>query len=85
MAHIDIRRTPNANLFKDADFWIGRFRESILSSPFKSLTGSVGQSVAHISNVAGASRYAAFWTKLALTPDEYQRIDLPVLDHHGSL
>jgi hypothetical protein len=76
--------TPNANLFKDADFWIGRFREMYLNHiPFKELDRVVGNPSQHFQMWLEHPATAAFWDKLALTPDEYQKIDLPILTITG--
>ena len=76
--------TPNANLFKDADFWIGRFREMYLHhSPFRELDRVVGNPSPHFQMWLEHPDTAAFWSKLALTPDEYQKMDIPVLTITG--
>lgn len=76
--------TPNANLFKDADYWIGRFREMYLGHvPFRELDRVVGNPSPHFQMWLEHPDTTAFWTKLALMPDDYQRIDLPVLTITG--
>jgi putative CocE/NonD family hydrolase len=76
--------TPNANLFKDNTFWIGRFREMYLNHVlFRELDRVVGNPSPHFQMWLEHPDTAAYWDKLALTPNEYQKIDIPILTITG--
>jgi len=76
--------TPNVKLFDDASFWIGRFRERYLRHrPFKELDAIVGNPSPHFQMWLDHPDTAAFWEHLAPSPDDYRRMDIPILTITG--
>ena len=76
--------TPNANLFKDRSFWIDQFRDFYLNHlPFKDLDQAVGNTSTHFQTWMQHPTPDAYWDRMALTPDEYARIDVPILTITG--
>jgi putative CocE/NonD family hydrolase len=76
--------TPNANLFGEASFWIEKFRELYLfQRPFKELDEVVGNTTTHFRTWLQHPTPDAYWDKMALTPQEYERIDIHILTITG--
>lgn len=76
--------TPNANLFAEASFWIEKFRELYLSQrPFKELDQVVGNSSTCFQTWLAHPTPDEYWKRMALTPEEYKRIDIPILTITG--
>ena len=76
--------TPNKNLFDEPDFWISKFQELYLSHrPFKELDKIVGNESTHFQTWIQHPTPDTYWASMALTPEEYERIDIPILTITG--
>jgi uncharacterized protein len=76
--------TGNATLFGDHSFWIAKFQELYRSGrPFKELDQIVGNSTTHFQTWLQHPTPDAYWQQMWLTPEEYARIDLPILSITG--
>jgi putative CocE/NonD family hydrolase len=76
--------TPNNNLFNEQSFWIEKFRERYLSHlPFKDLDQIVGNPSHYFQNCIQHPHMDAYWERLALTPEEYGKIEIPILTITG--
>jgi putative CocE/NonD family hydrolase len=76
--------TPNANLFGEASFWIEKFRELYLAGrPFKELDEVVGNTSTHFRTLLQHPTPDEYWDGMALSPQEYERIDVPILSITG--
>ena len=77
--------TSNRNLFKDQDFWIQKFREMYLGHrPFRELDKIVGSPSPVFQSFFDHSLPGdPHWKDLVPTPEEYRRIDLPILSITG--
>jgi putative CocE/NonD family hydrolase len=76
--------TPNANLFGEQTFWIEKFRRRFLThAPFKDLDRIVGNTSTHFKTWIQHPTFDAYWDQMALTPDEYREIDVPILSITG--
>jgi putative CocE/NonD family hydrolase len=72
--------TPNNNLFGEPSFWISKFRELYLSHrPFKELDQVTGNLSTVFQEWVAHPTPDAYWDTMRLTPDEYRRINLPIL------
>ena len=76
--------TPNANLFGDQSFWREKFRERYLNHrPFRELDQIVGNTSTHFQTWIAHSTPDAYWDKMALSADDYDRINVPILTITG--
>lgn len=76
--------TGNFNLFAEQSFWIEKYRELYLSHrPFKELDQVVGNHSTVFQTWVQHPTLDAYWDRLALTPAEYDRIDIPILTITG--
>jgi len=76
--------TSNANLFGEVSFWIEKFRELYLAQrPFKELDEVVGNTSTHFRTWLQHPTPDGYWDKMHLTPEDYERIDVPILTITG--
>lgn len=76
--------TANFALFREDAFWIEKFREIYLHHrPFKDLDKVVGNLSTLFQTWIQHPTPDAYWETMALTPDEYRRIALPILTITG--
>jgi putative CocE/NonD family hydrolase len=76
--------TDNANLFDQKSFWIEKFRELYLNHrPFCELDQIVGNLSTQFQTWIRHPTQDAYWDQLALAPEDYDRIDLPILTITG--
>jgi putative CocE/NonD family hydrolase len=76
--------TGNANLFAEETFWIEKFRELYLNHfPFKELNRIVGNDSTCFQTWLQHPTPDLYWDGLALTPADYDRIDIPILTITG--
>ena len=76
--------TPQANLFGEYSFWIEKFRELYLSHrPYKDLDKIVGNDSAVFQKWVAHPAFDAQWQKLEITPEQYKKIDIPILTITG--
>ena len=76
--------TPNANLFGDNSFWIQKFRELYLGQrPFQELDQVVGNPSATFQKWLQHPTVDEYWQQMWLTPEEYCRVNIPVLTITG--
>lgn len=76
--------TGNANLFAEQSFWIEKYRELYLSHrPFNQLDQIVGNTTTHFQTWLQHPTPDAYWDAMALTPQEYDRIAIPILTITG--
>jgi len=76
--------TGNASLFGEQAFWIEKFREMYLNHrPFKELDQIVGNLSTHFQTWLEHPTPDPYWDQMALTPAEYDRIDIPILSITG--
>ncbi|MEW5871753.1 MAG: CocE/NonD family hydrolase [Chloroflexota bacterium] len=76
--------TPNSNLFGEASFWIDKFRELYLShTPFRNLDQVAGNTSTHFQTWMQHPIPDEYWNSMALTPQEYHKIDIPILTITG--
>jgi hypothetical protein len=76
--------TPNNNLFGDQPFWIAKFQQRFRKHvPFKDLDQLAGNSSTHFQIWMEHPTPDLYWQSLALTPEEYRRIDIPILSITG--
>ncbi len=77
-------RTPNTNLFKDQQFWREKFRELYLNHlPFKELDRIVGNTSTYFQTWLEHPFPDDFWSTRALTSEQYQEIEIPILTITG--
>jgi uncharacterized protein len=76
--------TGNANLFAEKAFWIEKFRELYFSHrPFKELDRIVGNRSATFQTWIAHPTPDDYWDQMALSPEEYDRIEIPILTITG--
>jgi len=76
--------TGNSNLFGEQSFWIEKFREMYLNHrAFKELDQVVGNTSTQFQVWIQHSTPDEYWNRMALTPEEYRKIDLPILTITG--
>jgi hypothetical protein len=77
-------KTPNNALFADMSFWVQKFRNLYLNQiPFKDLDTFVGYPNLHFQRFLEHPRQDAYWKRMLPTPDEYRRINIPILTITG--
>lgn len=78
-------RSGNGSLFGDQAFWIECFRRLYLSrQPFKKLDEIVGNPSPIFQTWLEHPTVDEFWKQMWLTPEEYNRINVPILTITGS-
>jgi len=76
--------TGNSNLFGEQTFWIEKFREMYLSHrAFKELDQVVGNISTQFQVWIQHPTPDGYWNRMALTSDEYRKINLPILTITG--
>ena len=76
--------TGNNNLFGEQAFWIEKFRELYLNHlPFRELDRVVGNDSTCFQTWLQHPTLDPYWERLALTPADYDRIDIPILTISG--
>lgn len=76
--------TSNANLFRDADFWISKFIDLYTQHlPFKDLEKIVGNDKTLFQKEIGHPTPDAYWNGMVQAPEDYQRISIPILTITG--
>ena len=76
--------TGNNNLFGEEAFWIEKFRELYLGHlPYSELDRVVGNGSTCFQMWVQHPAPDAYWDRLALTPADYGRIDIPILTITG--
>lgn len=76
--------TPQQNLFGESSFWIEKFRELYLNHrPYKDLDKIVGNESTVFQKWVVHPAFDAYWQKLDITPEQYKKIDIPILTITG--
>jgi hypothetical protein len=76
--------TPNLNLFLESDFWIAKFQERYRNHlPFDQLDQVVGNTTTVFQSWIRHPIPDAYWDQMVLSPDDYDRIDIPILTITG--
>jgi putative CocE/NonD family hydrolase len=76
--------TPNAKLFGESHFWVDKFRERYLGHvPFRQLDALVGNPSPHFQKWLAHRTPDDYLDAMAPGPDDYARIDLPILTITG--
>jgi putative CocE/NonD family hydrolase len=76
--------TPNQKLFSDAGFWTRKYRQRYEEHvPFQQLDAFVGNPSPHFQKWLEHRRPDEYWDALAPGPDQYRRIELPILTITG--
>jgi len=77
--------TGNGNLFGEAPFWIQKSRELYLEQvPFSSFDRIVGNTTTEFQKWLQHPFYDDYWRAMAPTPDQYARMDVPILTITGA-
>ena len=76
--------TRNETLMDDSSFWIGKFQEMYQNHlPFKELDRIVGNRSTFFQTWVQHSHADAYWDSMTLTPEQYERINIPILTITG--
>ncbi|HWO03021.1 MAG TPA: CocE/NonD family hydrolase, partial [Blastocatellia bacterium] len=76
--------TPNTKLFGESSLWNDKFRELYLAHrPFKELDQVVGNTSTHFQNWLKHPTPDEYWQAMVPTPDQYKRMNLPILTITG--
>ncbi len=76
--------TGNSNLFGEQAFWIEKFRELYLNhTAFRELDQVAGNLSTKFQTWIQHPTPDEYWTRMALTPEEYQKIDVPIFTITG--
>ena len=76
--------TPQQNLFGESSFWIENFRELYLNHrPYKDLDKIVGNESTVFQKWVAHPAFDAYWQKLEITPEQYKKINIPILTITG--
>lgn len=76
--------TGNTNLFGEQAFWIEKFREIYLNHrPYSELDQVVGNKSTQFQTWLQHPQPDAYWDMMALSPADYDRIDIPILTITG--
>jgi putative CocE/NonD family hydrolase len=76
--------TSQDNLFGESSFWIEKFRELYLSHrPYKELDKIVGDDSTVFQKWIAHPAFDAYWQKLDITPEQYKKINVPILTITG--
>jgi hypothetical protein len=77
-------RTANFNLFGDASFWIGRYREAFRRHvAFRDLDTFLGHSSAWFQKTIQHPRPDAYWKAMNPSPEQFEKLRLPILTITG--
>ena len=77
-------KTGNANLFDESSFWIQKFREMYLGQrPLTRSTRSWATPRRSSRNGCSIPTYDSYWQALALTPEQYAKMSVPILTITG--
>ena len=77
--------TRNENLFQDQSFWIAKFRQRYLEHlPFRHFDRIVGNTTTIFSTMLDHPIPDEYWQRMALSEEEYRRINLPILSITGA-
>jgi putative CocE/NonD family hydrolase len=76
--------TPNWHLFGESSFWLQKYRELAVSHrPFRELDRVVGNTSTVFQKWLEHPRPDAYWDSMAPTPEDYRKIDIPILTITG--
>jgi uncharacterized protein len=76
--------TGNTNLFGENGFWIQKFHAMYLGQqPFNTLDQIVGNTTTVFQKWLQHPAYDSFWQSLAPTPEQYARVNVPILTITG--
>ncbi len=76
--------TPNAKLFGESPFWVEKFREHYLARrPYRELEQVVGNGATYFRTWLQHPVPDAYWDAMAPTPEDYARLELPILTITG--
>ncbi len=76
--------TGNSNLFGESSFWIQKFREMYLrQARFTTLDRIVGNTSTVFQMWLQHPTYDAYWQAMAPTPEQYQKVSVPILTITG--
>ena len=76
--------TGNNNLFGETPFWIDKFRDYFLTQvPYATLDRIVGNTSTVFQKWLEHPTYDAYWKAMAPTPEQYARINVPILTITG--
>ena len=76
--------TGNSNLFNEQRFWIEKFYQMHTQhTPFKDLDQVVGNLDTHFQTWLKHPIPDGYWQPMMLTPEDYRRIDIPILTITG--
>lgn len=76
--------TGNNNLFGNSDFWAGKFTDLYMKHrPFKDLEQVVGNTSTYFQKWVEHPTPDAYWSAMAPTPEDYTRINVPILTITG--
>jgi putative CocE/NonD family hydrolase len=77
-------RAKNVGLFNEGSFWAQKFREAFLSPrPFRELDRLVGNPSPIFQRWLAHPTVGGFWNAMNPTPEQFARIDLPILTITG--
>ena len=77
-------KASNANLFGESSFWIRKFREMYLGRrQFRSLDEIVGNTTTVFQKWLQHPTYDTYWQALAPTPEQYAKMNVPILTITG--
>ncbi len=78
-------RTPNDSLFDDSAFWTQKFRQIYLGQqPFNTLDQIVGNTTTVFQKWLSHPTYDSYWQAMAPTPEQYKKMNVPVLTVTGA-
>jgi len=76
--------TPNGKLFGEGSFWADKFHQLYVEHrPFKELDRAVGNLSTHFQTWLAHPTPDAYWQAMAPSPDQYKRINVPILTITG--
>lgn len=76
--------TPNTNLFGASPFWVEKYSARYTQNrPYRELDQIVGNTSTHFQTWLQHPVPDAYWDAMTPTPDDYKRIDLPILTITG--
>jgi len=77
-------KPANFHLFGESSFWIQKFRQMYLEHrPFRELDRIVGNTTTVFQKWLDHPQPDAYWDAMAPTPDDYRKIDIPILTITG--
>src|SRR5208337_3078237 len=76
--------TGNDTLFENSDFWISKFTELYTQNlPFKDLDRIGRNDTSLFQKWVAHPKPDAYWNAMNLTPEDYRRIEVPILTITG--